>query len=143
MKILKKKLDLLKERNKKKEVAWTKKLFDNGFSNVEFPIVIIHSDDLDFIETLSDYSIDPDIHFFEFDATSEMIDANLSNWAWKYNKNIKANLPDKIIKTVAEPHVIELILNFFEDKKQYKEIEELMRGDISFHEKIIVLSQIY
>ena len=127
----------------KKVLAWESKLFNSGFNKVDFPIVIVHRSDLNFIETLSDYAIDPDIHFFEFKTTSEMIGANFNVWSWKYDKIIKANLPDKILETVSESYVTEFILNFFEGKKQHKEIVDLMRENISFNEKIIVLSQIY
>jgi len=83
------------------------------FKDIVFPILIVEGGVGQFVESVHEYAIDPDLHFHEFDQGAFAIDSNGSYFGWTYDSSMQANLPTKVQRTMTRESIRQLLATRF------------------------------
>jgi hypothetical protein len=93
-----------------------------GFDKIAFPILIQDGLDLSIVGDREHFFGDPDIYFFEFGSSTQLIDANGKQFTWGYSSRQNSNYPDRFIKQLSVDELREIANQYFNDSRKKPDI---------------------
>jgi len=126
---------------------WINKLYQLGFKDISFPILIVYDEwdgiHLQIVSDLSEFALTNSIHYWPFDYDTKLLDCKGNLWSWKYNNMNKTNLPGTMIKSLEIEEAKGLIRQGIIGYKLENEIKSKVNEATTIDELLSKLSKFY
>ena len=106
---------------------WITKLYELGFKDISFPILIVYDEwdgiHLQIVSNIAEFALTNSIHHYPLDYDTKLVDSNGKFFTWKYDDINRTNLPGPLIRTLNLEEVRILLSEGIIDHKLENEIK--------------------